>query len=146
MSGENVKLFGRAAVLQRYPHAYAYRWPDRWTIYATPVSGDPLSGRALGDGKTASLAWRNADKRTAQNVQQVTRMVQTGPDNYLSDDGCVLRREYGLTPNGNPMNGCWVLRDKHGEMVGFNRYRNDLAEHYRLKLDASVGREREDEA
>lgn len=54
--------------MQRYPSAYAYRWADRWTVYATPVSGDPLFGRALGDGKIASLAWRDADKRTAPSI------------------------------------------------------------------------------
>jgi hypothetical protein len=37
------------------------------------------------------------------------------------------KREYGTTPNGNPMNGMWVLQTATGEMVDFDQYRHDLA-------------------
>jgi hypothetical protein len=53
---------------------------------------------------------------------------------YLSETGIKLSREYGLTPNGNPLGGHWVLRDKDDTMVAFDQYRNDLAERYKLKL------------
>jgi hypothetical protein len=39
-----------------------------------------------------------------------------------------LARENGETPNGNPLNGRWVLRDANGTMLGFEQYRNDLME------------------
>lgn len=53
---------------------------------------------------------------------------------YQSVTGVKLSREYGLTPNGNPLGGHWVLRDKDGTMVAFDQYRNDLAERHKLKL------------
>jgi hypothetical protein len=53
---------------------------------------------------------------------------------YLSGTGMKLSREYGLTPNGNPLGGHWVLRDTDGNMVAFDQYRNDLAERHKLKL------------
>jgi len=46
---------------------------------------------------------------------------------YKSEDGKVLRRENGTTPNGNPLGGRWVLRDATGVMVDFDQYRNDLS-------------------
>lgn len=53
---------------------------------------------------------------------------------YKSEDGKVLRRENGTTPNGNPLGGRWVLRDATGVMVDFDQYRNDLSERYKLEL------------
>lgn len=67
----------------------------------------------------------------------VKRMIEVSDDKYQSDDGYVLQREYGLTPNGNSMNGRWVLRNVRGEMIDFNRYRNDIVEHHGLKLETS---------
>lgn len=55
-------------------------------------------------------------------------------ERYESRDGVmVIAREYGETPNGNPLNGRWVLR-RNGEFVDFDKYRNDLAEHNNLEL------------
>lgn len=48
---------------------------------------------------------------------------------YRSDDGHTIKREQGLTPNGNPLNGRWVLRDPEGKFIDFNQYRHDLIEH-----------------
>lgn len=39
-----------------------------------------------------------------------------------------MAREYGMTDNGNELNGRWVLRDAAGTIVDFDRYRSDLAE------------------
>lgn len=84
-----MKSSARATVMQRYPHAYAFRWAGRWTVYATPASGDPLCGRALGDGKTASLAWRDAAKRTAPIVSETDHAQRLlpclGPELYRHD-------------------------------------------------------------
>ena len=65
----------------------------------------------------------------------VRRMVEVRQDRYESNDGYVMQREYGKTPNGNPLNGRWVLRNASGDMVDFDRYQNDLAEHYNLRLE-----------
>ena len=43
----------------------------------------------------------------------------------------VLKREYGKTPNGNDVNGRWVLR-LDGTFLDFDRYRNDLIEAWKL--------------
>lgn len=54
---------------------------------------------------------------------------------YRGADGCSLAREMDtLTPNGNPMNGRWVLRDAAGALLDFDQFRNDLAEHNNLQL------------
>ena len=59
-------------------------------------------------------------------------MVRTlhhfGHDKYATEDGWMMRREHGETPNGNPIAGRWVLRDQRGEWVDFDQYRSDLAE------------------
>jgi hypothetical protein len=52
----------------------------------------------------------------------------------LDDDGLrfVMRREYGETPSGNPINGNWVLRDRHEEWVDCDQYRYDLFSRYEV--------------
>lgn len=45
-----------------------------------------------------------------------------------------LAGEVSLT--GNPIQGLWVLRKHTGELVDFNQYRNDLAEHNELTIAA----------
>lgn len=57
----------------------------------------------------------------------VRRLVQKTDDCYESEEGFVMRREEGKTPNGNPIAGRWVLRDKAGAWVDFDQYRHDLA-------------------
>lgn len=56
------------------------------------------------------------------------------PTMYLFPNGSRMKREYGVTPNGNPLNGRWVLRDKEGKWLDFNQYRSDLAEHNNLNF------------
>lgn len=56
-------------------------------------------------------------------------------ESYISAEGVTVAREEGtLTPNGNPMNGRWALRDQNGNLVDFDRCRNDLAERNSLNL------------
>ena len=55
-------------------------------------------------------------------------------DEYRGEDGTTLKREYGETPNDNPLNGRWVLRAPDGEWIDFNQYRHDIACHYDLNL------------
>lgn len=57
---------------------------------------------------------------------------------YRGTNGWVMRREHGLTPNGNEIDGRWVLRDEQSAWIDVNRYRNDIVERYGLKL---IGRE-----
>lgn len=49
-------------------------------------------------------------------------------DVYFYADGSAIRREDGLTPNGNQLYGSWVLRDLNGNFVDCNKYRSDLME------------------
>ncbi len=65
------------------------------------------------------------------------RMIEVQPGRYESHDGYMMQREYGMTPNGNQLNGRWVLRDSAGKMLDFDRYQNDLAEHYNLRLECA---------
>ena len=47
--------------------------------------------------------------------------------------GYALNREYGKTPNGNNLNGKWVLR-LDGKFIDFDKYKNDLIERHNIKL------------
>ena len=60
-------------------------------------------------------------------------MVEVEPDVYRAGNGFTARREDGLTPNGNPVAGRWVLRDADGAWVDFNQHRHDLFEHHGLR-------------
>jgi len=53
---------------------------------------------------------------------------------YTFPNGMTMKREDGETPNGNPMNGKWVLRDSNGKLIDFGKYRNDIAERNGLEL------------
>lgn len=69
--------------------------------------------------------------RKVRNMRKITE------DHYQADDGVKMRREYGSTTNGNPMDGRWVLRNEKGEMVDFDEYRHDLEDRYCLKLECA---------
>lgn len=59
--------------------------------------------------------------------------------NYTSRDGYVLQREFDTeTPNGNKMNGRWVLRDTDSNIVDFDAYRNNISERNNLELRDSI--------
>lgn len=48
----------------------------------------------------------------------------------------VISREYGVSPNGNPLQGAWVCRNYHtGDYIDHDRKRNDLAERLNIKLE-----------
>lgn len=59
---------------------------------------------------------------------------RTAEDNYVSSCGLTLQREYGETPNGNALNGRWVLRSE-GNFIDFDKYRYDLAERNDICID-----------
>lgn len=54
------------------------------------------------------------------------------------DVAFTMAREQGLTENGNPLNGRWVLRDARGVWVDFDTYRNDLMERHAIDAVPSV--------
>ena len=56
----------------------------------------------------------------------------SAPNKYVSEDGWFMCREYGKTPNRNPVAGRWVLRNECDKWVDFDKYRSDLAERNRL--------------
>lgn len=58
-----------------------------------------------------------------------------GDECYVSTSGLVVKREYDLTPNGNKMDGRWVLRDVDGVLIDFDRYRMDLEGRNKIKLN-----------
>ena len=67
-------------------------------------------------------------------IRMLNMGLKDGVERYENiTHNMTLEREYGKTPNGNPMNGKWVLR-RNGEMIDFNQYRNDIAEHWNLEL------------
>lgn len=57
------------------------------------------------------------------------KMIKVSDTEYISEDGChSIKREYGDTPNGNRINGRWVLRGSDGMWIDFDKYRSDLME------------------
>jgi len=55
-------------------------------------------------------------------------------EHYGGPNGLQMKREYeGVTPNGNPFGGRWVLR-RDGEYIDVDQYRNDLAERNNIEL------------
>lgn len=63
---------------------------------------------------------------------QLSRVAE---DVFRAPDGRSIQREAGLAPNGNPLNGRWVLRSAEGEFLDFDQYRHDLAERNDLRFD-----------
>lgn len=62
-------------------------------------------------------------------------MVETRDNLYESVSGLLLQREYDeFTPNGNPMNGRWVLRGPTGVLVDFDPSLNDIAERNNIRF------------
>lgn len=55
-------------------------------------------------------------------------------DEYRSEKGHTVKREYGKTPNGNDLQGRWVYRNTKGDMKDFSLYRHDLAFRNHLEL------------
>lgn len=56
-------------------------------------------------------------------------MREVGPEVLRTESGFEMKREHGTaSPNGNPINGRWVLRDPAGNFVDFDQYRHDLIE------------------
>jgi len=69
------------------------------------------------------------DRKEERTVNALVRTLHPfGPDKYATEDGWLMRREHGETPNGNPIAGRWVLRNERGEWVDVDQYRSDLAE------------------
>jgi hypothetical protein len=64
----------------------------------------------------------------------VRTMHPFGHDKYATEDGWIMRREFGETPNGNPVAGRWVLRNARGEWVDFDKYSSDLAERNNMRF------------
>lgn len=63
-----------------------------------------------------------------------TVIQKLSEDSYSSACGITMRREYGVTPNGNPIRGRWVLR-KDGKFVDYDQYQTDLVERHNLEFE-----------
>lgn len=59
-------------------------------------------------------------------------------DGWKSEKHSVEREWASHTPNGNPMSGRWVLRNKYGIMIDFDTYVNDLADRHGLDLYSTM--------
>ena len=57
---------------------------------------------------------------------------------YYLNKSFIMRREYGKTPNGNDLNGAWVLRSSRG-FKDYDMYRNDLLARHNLKVVFTLG-------
>jgi hypothetical protein len=55
-------------------------------------------------------------------------------ERYECQNGMVLQREQGTTPEGNPIGGRWVLRSADGTWMDCDQYRYDLAQRNALIL------------
>ena len=63
-----------------------------------------------------------------------TRLALVSPNKYESYDGRTLSREFGQTPDGQDLDGQWVLRESNGTYIDHSVYRNDIAEKHELIL------------
>ena len=60
---------------------------------------------------------------------------QTDPERYLFGCGLSMQREEsGLTPQGNPVGGRWVLRSGDGDWIDHDQDRADLAQRHGLTV------------
>ena len=66
-------------------------------------------------------------------------LVEVDYEHYRSSEGHHLRREEtGETPNGNPLSGWWVLRDKDFNYIDHDQFRHDLMEQHGFVLVNSI--------
>lgn len=77
--------------------------------------------------------WTNLKYIKEEDMQSYITLRESEPEVYSGEE-FKMKREYGLTPNGNHMNGKWVLR-KNGEIIDYDKYRNDVAERNNLILE-----------
>lgn len=54
---------------------------------------------------------------------------------YRTEDGWVMKREFGKSPHGNDLGGHWVLRDEKGTFIDCDQYRNALISLYNFRVD-----------
>ena len=76
----------------------------------------------------------NKNKLQDGEESKCTDLFSVSDDEYRGKCGTVLRREYGVTPNGNPLGGRWVFRGPFGDFIDFDQYVNDLVGRYDLNL------------
>lgn len=67
-------------------------------------------------------------------MSKIIAMIYVNPCEYHAPDGRIMKREYGTTPNGNCIEGAWVLRGKDGSWIDFDQYRYDLASRNNLDI------------
>lgn len=45
---------------------------------------------------------------------------------YVCKQSVTIKREYGNSPNDNPLDGKWVARIENGDIIDMDKYQNDL--------------------
>lgn len=64
-----------------------------------------------------------------------TKLVYSSDYIYVWEDQRSMRREYEtISPNGNAIEGLWVLRDRDGKYIDYDRYRFDIAPRHNLEI------------
>jgi hypothetical protein len=72
-----------------------------------------------------------------RNADTEIKAVFETNEMYVFEDKSTLRREEGLTPNGNEISFRWVYRDRNGVFIDVDKYRFDMAGRYNLNLDVA---------
>ncbi|MNV60770.1 hypothetical protein D3C71_1532450 [compost metagenome] len=84
------------------------------------------------------LAWMWDERHNKEvGMSEVIEMMQTvGDHHYNATDGSkAIAREYGVSPNGNPYKGAWVLREFNtGKYLDHDYNRHDLFERNKIKI------------
>ncbi len=68
------------------------------------------------------------------NNIETTKLVFLNEFIYVWEDDTSMRREYGLTPEGNEIDGRWVLRDRYGHWIDVDKYRYDIAPRHNKEI------------
>lgn len=119
---------------------------DYLNAYQAANPWKPLPSVTIGRGwfYVDGDSYRKADLvRMAEALRQRVQrrasspriMVEVEPDRFKAGCGYSAQRESGLTPNGNPIAGRWLLRDQNGSFLDVDQFRHDLFERNQLKPD-----------
>lgn len=98
------KMDDKTFVRCNYPHAYDYKWPGSWVIYADKDGS--AKGQDIGHGPTRSEAWRDARTRIVAKYKGPATHQPDPPRNEvilvdLSQFEDVARFVYSMTGFGN---------------------------------------------
>jgi len=62
------------------------------------------------------------------------KLHEVDAENYISNEGHRVQREYLKLPDGLELRGQWVYRDPSGGIIDFDYFRSDLFERNDLRV------------